>query len=138
MILLLKMLFEIEEDFNFDYQRQKSGLTLLLNSDQSLVLVAEHQKTVIGMCTGQLVISTAEGGYSLLVEDVVVSSEYRGKGIGNTLLNSMKNWAKQQNIRRLQLLADRNNTSALSFYSKSGWHQTELVCLRTSTNEKRR
>lgn len=136
MIVLLKSLFEIEEDFIFDYERQKTGITMLLNSGRGLVLVAEYNNTVIGMCTGQTVISTAEGGYSLLVEDVVVTSTYRGQGLGRQLLSTLENWAQQQNIHRLQLLADRNNTNALSFYTTTGWKHTELVCLRTYTNEK--
>lgn len=136
MILLLKSLFEIEEDFIFDYQQQQAGLTMLLNSGRCLILVAEYENSVIGMCTGQTVISTAEGGYSLLVEDVVVNSTWRGKGVGTQLLNTLANWAKQQDIHRLQLLADRNNSNALNFYHKAGWNQTELICLRTYSHER--
>lgn len=135
MVLLLKNLFELEKDFTFDPNRQKAGLENLLNTGQGLVLVAEHQHQVVGMCTGQTVISTAEGGPALLVEDVVVNSEWHGQGIGRQLLDSLSAWATRQGINRMQLLTDRNNHEALGFYEKIGWQRTELICFRTYTGE---
>lgn len=133
--MLLKNLFELEKDFTFDPNRQKAGLENLLNTGQGLVLVAEHQHQVVGMCTGQTVISTAEGGPALLVEDVVVNSEWHGQGIGRQLLDSLSAWATRQGINRMQLLTDRNNHEALGFYEKIGWQRTELICFRTYTGE---
>ena len=49
------------------------------------IKVAEIDGAVRGMCTVQLVISTAEGGLAGLVEDLVVDRTYRGQGIGGLL-----------------------------------------------------
>lgn len=127
---LLRLLFTIEEDFNFNEQKQRQGLALLLDNDRGCVLVAEEAGQVIGMCTGQLVISTAEGGPSVLVEDVVVDPVHRGQGIGRALMNTMAGWALEQGATRLQLLADRNNGPGLAFYERLGWQTTALICLR--------
>jgi ribosomal protein S18 acetylase RimI-like enzyme len=134
MILLLQGLFSLEADFQFNRDLQEAGLKQLLNADGALALVAEDQGRVVGMCTGQTVISTAEGGPALLVEDVVVSPDRQGKGIGRILLQALVDRASQQGISRLQLLADRNNDSALAFYEKLGWQSTRLICLRTYTD----
>jgi len=131
MILLLKSLFAFEADFGFDPARQEAGLRQLLGSDHALLLVAEQQGRVIGMCSGQIVISTAEGGPALLVEDVVVAAERRGEGTGTLLLQHLAQWAAGRGISRLQLLADRTNSEALTFYAKLGWQTTQLICLRT-------
>jgi len=127
---LLRLLFTIEEDFSFNEQKQRQGLFLLLDSDRGCVLVAEETGQVIGMCTGQLVISTAEGGPSVLVEDVVVDPAHRGQGIGRALMNTMAGWALEQGATRLQLLADKNNGPGLDFYERLGWRTTALICLR--------
>ena len=82
------------------------------------------------MCSGQLTISTAEGGFSLLVEDVVVAEPWQGRGVGRELLAALEQWAASRKVGRLQLLADRNNTVALEFYRKLGWQPTELICQR--------
>ena len=133
LVALLQILFNIEEDFSFDETRQRQGLSLMLENTQGVVLVAETGGTVIGMCTGQLLISTAEGGPAVLVEDVVVHPERQGKGAGRLLMEAVIRWAESKKASRLQLLADRSNASALTFYKKFGWQMTELICLRTMT-----
>ena len=127
---LLGLLFAMEEDFCFDAARQRQGLALLLDDERARVLVAERADGVVGMCTGQLVVSTAEGGPALMVEDVVVDPDHRGRGIGRALLAALADWARGRGVRRLQLLADGNNGPALAFYDRLGWRATALVCRR--------
>jgi len=130
LVVLLQALFRIEADFACDEARQRRGLAMLLVRPTARVMVAEEKDGVIGMATGQIIISTAEGGFALLVEDVVVAPPWRGQGIGRRLLAALADWAGEQGISRLQLLADRNNRPALEFYRANGWQTTELVCLR--------
>ncbi|OGQ98174.1 MAG: GNAT family N-acetyltransferase [Deltaproteobacteria bacterium RIFOXYD12_FULL_55_16] len=130
LVSLLAALFAIEQDFVFDEPRQRRGLMLMLENERGCVLVAEAEGRVVGMCTGQVTISTAEGGHALLIEDVIVSEQWRGKGVGRYLLESLEVWAREQGLKRLQLLADHNNISALDFYEALGWQATALVCLR--------
>lgn len=128
---LLRVLFTIEADFVVDEEKQSRGLHLLLDNDRACLLVAEAESVVIGMCSGQLVISTVEGGPSLLVEDVVVHQSVRGRGVGRQLMAELARWARARNALRLQLLADRHNSRALDFYRRLDWQQTDLFCLRT-------
>lgn len=127
---LLKQLFAIEPDFTFDEMKQSRGLQLMLNCpNQRSIIVAESAGQVIGMCTAQLLVSTAEGGIAALIEDMIIAGEYRRRGVGSKLLSAMEDWAIRQGATRLELLADRNNTPALEFYQRMAWHQTRLVCL---------
>ncbi|MFZ2725692.1 MAG: GNAT family N-acetyltransferase [Methylococcaceae bacterium] len=130
---LLRLLFAIESDFAFHNDKVVRGLELLLNSDKDVLLVA-HQNTepkiVVAMCSVQTLISTAEGGAVGLIEDVIVSPDYRRKGIARQLLNAAEQWAIERNLKRLQLLADKRNTSALEFYTAHDWQRTQLVALR--------
>lgn len=127
---LLQMLFAVEEDFDFDPVRQRRGLEMMLEHDGAVILVAEAEGRVIGMCSGQLTISTAEGGSALLVEDVVVAQNWQGKGLGTKLMKGLEQWARDRQVERLQLLADRKNQAALEFYDTLGWRSTALICLR--------
>jgi len=129
------MLFAVEADFDFDAARQRQGLAMLLAQETAVILVAEAEGLVVGMCSGQSIISTAEGGFALLVEDVVVAEPWQGKGVGRELLAALEQWAAARKIGRLQLLADRNNAAALEFYRKLGWQGTELVCRRKRIEE---
>ena len=127
---LLRILFAIEADFDFDAARQRQGLVMLLAQEKAVIMVAETAGQVIGMCSGQLTISTAEGGFALLVEDVVIAEPWQGRGIGRELMTALEQWAAKRKVGRLQLLADRNNATALGFYRKLGWQPTELICQR--------
>lgn len=131
LVVLLGELFGIEADFAIDAERQRRGLELLFAEPRACVMVAEAGGVVVGMASGQLTISTAEGSPALLVEDVMVERAWRGFGIGRELLAHLGRWASAHGIRRLQLLADRNNSAGLAFYRKLGWATTELICLRT-------
>jgi len=137
LVALLKALFAIEDDFDFDPDKQARGLQLLLKSDKACILVAESSddKNLLGMCSIQILISTAEGGAVGLLEDLIVAADIRNQGIGTKLLSEAVYWAEQQGLKRLQLLADKNNSPALEFYDKQGWQSTQLVCLKRLLNE---
>jgi GNAT superfamily N-acetyltransferase len=129
---LLGDLFSLESDFAPDPGKQTRGLGLLINDStgKSLVLVAGSGREIIGMCTVQTVISTAEGGLAGLVEDVVVRKGRRKNGIGTRLLSEAVAWCKTKGMSRIQLLADRENNHALKFYLNHCWKTTNLICLR--------
>jgi len=135
LVELLGLLFTLEADFTADTRRQRDGLLRMLEGAKNrLVLVAtipgDEAGAVVGMATAQVVISTAEGGPALLVEDVVVRPETRGQGIGRALLARIEAWGLRLGATRLQLLADRDNAPAHAFYRACGFHPTNLVCLR--------
>ena len=132
LVELLKALIAIEADCIFDQDKHSCGLGLLLNNDMDCILVAELlcESIVLGMCTIQTLISTAEGGRVGLLEDLIVAADFRHQGIGRELLAGALKWAERQCLKRLQLLTDKNNEAALSFYEKQGWKSTQLVCLR--------
>jgi len=127
---LLEKLFSIEKDFVYNEKLQRQGLDFMLKNERGCILVAEAGKEIAGMCSGQLTVSTSEGGQALLVEDVVVHEKFRGKGVGRQLMQGIAEWGRAKGVSRFQLLADRNNTAALDFYLKLGWRTTELICLR--------
>lgn len=130
MSLLLQELFAIETEFEFDAQRQKDGLKMLLDSPMARIWVAERRGRLVGMVTMQLVISTAEGGYSGLLEDLVISRPYRRKGLGKALLKTALRWARKRGASRVQLLADSRNVQALVFYREQEWLQSNMIALR--------
>ena len=132
LLALLEVLFSIEADFVFDSEKQTSGLEMLLSSKKDCALVAESltDNRVIVFCTVQTLISTAEGGLVGLLEDLVVDGNLRGLGVGTKLLDAALDWAGNNGLKRLQLLADKHNQPALAFYKKHGFDTTQLICLR--------
>ncbi len=133
MTQLLEELFAVETEFSVDVQKQRCGLGMLIDSPQAKVWVAEHRGRIVGMVAVQLVVSTAEGGFSGWLEDLVVSSVFRHRGLGKALMKSAITWAKEQGASRIQLLADSRNVQALLFYRKQEWRQTNMIALRRAS-----
>lgn len=131
LLALLKLLFAIEADFSFNAEQQRRGLMLLLEQETGCCLfAAELDGKLIGMCSAQLLVSTAEGALKAIVEDLVVAENYQGMGIGRKLLSAAEKWAKDLGVRRLDLLADCHNRPALDFYRRLNWARTDLIALQ--------
>lgn len=130
MTSLLGELFTIEADFTPDVRHQREGLAALMASEDATLLVASMADVIVGMCTLQPLISTAEGGVAGMVEDLIVADGYRGMGIGRQLLTEIEKRASEQGMSRLQLLTDQGHDQADRFYDRHGWKATSLVARR--------
>lgn len=125
--LMLKELFAIEDGFTADRVVQERGLGMLLHDAfRSVVLVAEDSCGISGMVTGQLVVSTAAGGYSVLLEDLYVVPSMRGCGVGSALVDELTVWGLNRGALRIQLVADSGNTRALDFYRSMGFSVSNM------------
>ena len=129
MVGLLRQLFAIEDEFAFDPAVQGRGLLLLLGEPRAAGFVAERGGQVIGMCTAQLLVSTARGGPVATIEDVIVDQGARGTSVGRALIEATEAWARAKGCLRLQLLADRDNAPALDFYDRQDFGRTRMVWL---------
>ncbi len=144
MASLLSQLFAIETDFHIDAASQERGLGLLLDKCQShspghaaaCCLVAETEQQVIGMCSVQVVISTAMGCTAGQLEDLIVDRPYRSSGVGSALLRAAESWCQAAGITRIQLLADAENHYAHDFYQRHHWQKTRLVALHRFMSQK--
>jgi len=128
---LLKELFSIEKDFCVNRKKQIKGLrAFILDSSKGEIFVIEVSNTVVGMCSLQFLISTAEGGIVAFVEDMIIAKEWRRKKLGSKFIKYVLKYAKEKQSLRVQLLADINNLPALEFYKSMFFKKTDLICLR--------
>lgn len=128
---LLAELFTLESDFQPERAKQLRALnTILDNPAVGRLFVLRVDGVVAGMANALLSISTAEGGTVLVLEDVIVDRAQRGGGLGRRLVEQVLDWARQQGMTRVTLLADRQNEAALAFYRKLGFTSSNMAVLR--------
>lgn len=128
---LLAELFTLEQDFRPDRAKQMEGMRAILDEPElGKLFVLRVDGKVAGMANALFTISTAEGGRALLLEDVIVAGEHRGKGLGRQLVEHVLHWAKLRGIVRITLLADCENRPALDFYRKLGFTDSHMTVLR--------
>jgi len=96
---LLMDLFSQEDDFTPNREKQLRGLRLILEQpSRGRIFVLRNHKKIVGMINLLITISTAEGGFVLLLEDLVIRQEHRGQGYGSRLLKHAIEFARQKKI----------------------------------------
>jgi ribosomal protein S18 acetylase RimI-like enzyme len=130
---LLIELFSIETDFHIDREKHAKGILLVLRGgERSIMFVAEKDGCIVGMVSGQIVISTAEGALSVLLEDLCVSAAFKRSRVGTALVDNLVAWAREKGAVRMQLVADSGNHPALKFYEKKNFNKSRMVALYRS------
>ncbi len=127
---LLRDLFQQEADFQPDPEKQMRGLRLILEQPaRGRIFVLRNERMIIGMINLLITISTAEGGFVLVLEDLVVHREHRGSGYGSRLLEHAIGFAREKNFLRITLLTD-NPEEMRKFYLKHGFVESDMQPMR--------
>ncbi len=95
-------------------------LKALFNKENSIhvaVCMDDQRLVGIAMMATYKVIS----GFKGMIEDVVVSSSFRGKGIGRKLMEKLLEEAEQQNLDAILLFSGHHRTAAISLYKSLGF-----------------
>ena len=99
---------------------------------KALVLVAERQLEVVGLITMIIYPSIHAKRPSCLITSLVVSSDYRGKGIGSALLARAEQWALDNGAVRVSVGSGLHRPDTHQFYenrlyARSGIRFTKLL-----------
>src|SRR5436189_2459657 len=128
---LLGELFAQESDFRPGKDKQLRGLRLIFEQpSRGRVFVLRCNGAIVGMINLLFTISTAEGGFVILLEDLVIHKQYQGKGYGSKLLNYAIEFAKQKNFLRITLLTDRPENVPQEFFRRHGFHESSMIPMR--------
>ena len=93
---LVMDLFAASGDFSPDRATQERGIQLILEQpNRGRIFVVRNEHRIVGMVNLLITISTAMGGFVILMEDVVIHPDHRGQGYGSMLLEYVLQFAKQ-------------------------------------------
>ncbi|MEA4924079.1 MAG: GNAT family N-acetyltransferase [Syntrophomonadaceae bacterium] len=88
------------------------------------VFVVADGKIIIGTCSLIIIDNLGHLGARLAVaENLIISQEYRGQGIGRQLIQFIMARAQAENCYKLVLSSDKKRTSAHRFYEQLGFEQ---------------
>jgi GNAT superfamily N-acetyltransferase len=128
---LLADLFSHEADFRPDHEKQMRGLRLILEQpNRGRIFVLRAGDRIIGMVNLLITISTAEGGFVLLLEDLVIHHDHRGRGFGEQMLKYAVDYAQKKNFVRITLLTDRIDDPSRRFFRKHRFFESEMIPMR--------
>jgi GNAT superfamily N-acetyltransferase len=136
LLVLLTALFDEEEDFTPDPEKQTHGLRLILEQpNRGRIFVVRNDHQIIGMVNLLFTISTAEGGFVILMEDVIVHPDHRGQGYGGRLLSHAIQFARDRDFRRITLLTDKISERSQRFFNRHGFYFSKMIPMRIVLSE---
>ncbi len=128
---LLGELFSEESDFRPNKDRQLRGLRLIFEQpNRGRVFVLRKDKAIVGMINLLFTISTAEGGFVILLEDLVIHKKYRDHGYGSDLLEYAIKFAREKKFLRITLLTDRPEIRSQAFFRRHGFVESSMMPMR--------
>ena len=136
LVELLMDLFDMEGDFEPNYSKQENGLKLVIgHPNRGRILVIKSSTKIIGMVNMLFTISTAEGGLALILEDFIIHPMNRGMGYGKLLLNTVKDFAKNKDFKRITLLTDKISEESQRFFKDQGFNFSKMIPMRMYLDE---
>lgn len=128
---LLVELFKIEADFQPDRALQEKGLKLILEQpSRGRIFVVRTDYEIIGMVNCLFSISTVVGGFSLLLEDVIINPEFRSQGYGSKLIEYVVEYARKKDFKRITLLTDKLSDDSQRFFERIGFEHSQMIPMR--------
>lgn len=100
-----------------------------ITSDDSLILVAIVDKKVVGYSISEITQKPAAFRKQTLgiIYDMAVTAGHRRKGIGKAMLDRIKAWFKERDIKRIETSAVTKNTIGNSYWQEQGFKDQEQV-----------
>jgi len=99
----------------------------LIKKDTFKIFVAEENGNIVGVATLFAYPILRRGQYRGQLEELVVTKNMRSKGVGSKLLEAVKDYCKNNNIRSLRLNSGIELTNAHRFYEVHGGKFTEKM-----------
>jgi len=128
---LLGELFSEESDFRPNKEKQLRGLRLIFEQpNRGRVFVLRREHSIVGMINLLFTISTAEGGFVILLEDLVIHKSFRDHGYGSQLLEYAIDFARKKNFLRITLLTDRPEIKSQAFFKRHGFFESAMIPMR--------
>ena len=130
---LLWELFSQEVEFTPNKKIQEKALKKIIeHKNIGDIFVAVNENKVIAMVNVLYTISTALGEKVAILEDMVVSQNYKNQKIGSSLIEFTLDYLKKNSFKRVTLLTDSDNFNAHNFYKKHEFTKSSMIVFRKS------
>ena len=94
------------------------------------IFVLRNDHRIIGMVNTLTTISTAEGGFVLLLEDFFIHPSHRSQGFGRLMLDYVIDYAKKKDFKRTTLLTDKISEESQKFFQANGFSFSQMIPMR--------
>ncbi len=116
-LLVMMERFYAIDGYPFNAERTRASLTeFIADKDLGTIWMISADSQTIGYAILAVVYSFEFGGKNAFIDEFYLEPEYRGKGIGRSVLEEIVDEAKRSGIHALHLETERHNERALRLY----------------------
>ena len=127
------MLFEISDSSLWndtekvnDAIFQETFREALANPSLITLLIFEEDDEIIGFANLPTVYSVWAHGKAILIDDLFIKEKYRGKGFGKIAMEYIENYARENDIKRIQFQSKPSNKESKKFYNALGFTSVDM------------
>ena len=122
----LALLYKYFWNEESNIQKMEKMFEKLRNNDSYIFLCAVENDKLIGSVMG-IICNELYGNCDpfLLVENMIIDINYRGKGIGKKLFTELEKLAKEKKCSQIILVTESNRSDACGFYESLGFDSTK-------------
>ena len=96
-----------------------------------IVLVAKEDGNLLGTVLASICeMYFGQCKSFMVVEDVVVDSKYRGRGIGSALMKEIEKYGREHNCSYIMLITDKDRIDSQKFYATLGYDSSEYCAFK--------
>jgi len=103
------------------------NLEILLSDPRACILVALSDTGMVGVVNFSIRRTAMHRAASALIDELVISPDMRGKGIGFILINAAVGEARNMGCCEIEASTEMSNLSARRFYKKCGFDTESLL-----------
>ena len=98
-----------------------------LNSDELIsFMIFEEDGVPVGFANLMTIYSVWTHGKALILDDLYLRPDVRGKGYGKQALDCIEKFAVQRGCKRLQFQSEVTNSNAMEFYISQGYSPADM------------
>jgi len=125
--------FEIQEDGVWNNTQDKPDTIFIntfreaLNNPELITMfLFELEEEIVGFANLMTIYSVWAHGKALVLDDLYIREEYRGKGLGKEAMEFFVAYARNNGYKRLQFQSELSNPGAMAFYKKIGFTPVDM------------
>ena len=109
-----------------DEQFSNTFMEALASDDLISLMIFEEDDKPVGFANLMTIYSIWTHGKALILDDLYLRPETRGKGYGKKSLEFIEQFAKERGCKRLQFQSEVTNPNAMEFYISQGYNPMDM------------
>jgi ribosomal protein S18 acetylase RimI-like enzyme len=128
-LAMMRAYYEFD-DIEFDPTRARLALEQLIREDHGRAWVVQLDDRLAGYFIVLYGFSLEYGGRVLEIDELFVTAEFRGHGLGKAILKFVEAQAREIGVVVLSLETEPDNENAQAFYGRHGFTKLERHVMR--------